>query len=133
MCSFPGEQPADGSDPAEGGAFPAARPVAAGHAGAAGGADEQENGQCRFFSLFSLEFDFSLCFRSSNRRARARVGEQIATQVRARERGRGASCSLSSSFLDPLDPRRKRGRRRRRKRRMRKRRRKWWPARESSC
>merc|ERR1712217_58727 len=27
--------------------------------------------------------------------------EQIATQVRARERGRGASCSLSSSFLDP--------------------------------
>ena len=51
MFSCPGEQPTDGSDPAEGGAFPAARPVAAGHAGAAGGADEQENGQCRFFSL----------------------------------------------------------------------------------
>ena len=87
-------------------------------------------------SLFGLELDFPLCFRSSNRRARARVGERIATQVRARERGRGASCSLSSSFLDPLDPRRKRGRRRRRKRRRRKRRRrrrKWWPARESSC
>ena len=30
-----GEQPADGGDPAEGGALPAARPVAAGHAGAA--------------------------------------------------------------------------------------------------
>ena len=45
FVAHPGEQPADGGDPAEGGALPAARPVAAGHAGAAGGADEQENGR----------------------------------------------------------------------------------------
>ena len=45
FVAHPGEQPADGGDPAEGGALPAARPVAAGHAGAARGADEQENGR----------------------------------------------------------------------------------------
>ena len=46
--STPGEQPADGGHPAEGGVEPAARPVAAGHAGAPGGADEQENGKSTF-------------------------------------------------------------------------------------
>ena len=108
----PGEQPADGGHPAEGGVEPAARPVAAGHAGAPGGADEQENGKSPFPPLIMT---LRVCRSSRSRvkcKAAAVVEQETATPVRARAtKGSAANYSPSSSCPAPPDLRRKTRRR----------------------